>query len=267
MNENASGYRTGQLYLLRRTGLGLSKHEVEHGDCVTGHISQSAAAASQRFADAHRALREDSGVQFSMGPIPPPSPPPKWLLDFAEWLARVLRPLGRFFAWISQHMPQAPYARILLWTVIGAAALAVLWLVVERLRYGQWRVPRLRRSRAVAAPPVEEEWALDAAPVRAWLDEADALAAQGRFAEAVHHLLFRSIEDIEHRRPNLVRPALTSRELSAASAIPRGARDLFAGIARIVERSLFGGRSVGADDWRAARATYADFVTAGSWRG
>jgi hypothetical protein len=234
---------------------------------VTGHISQNAADASQRFAEAHRALREDPGIQFSMVPMPPPAPPPQWLIDFITWLGRVLKPVGRFFSWISRMMPDAPYARIFLWTVIGLAALAVIWLVVERLRYGQWRVPKLRRSRAVAAAPVEEEWTLDAAPVRAWLEEADALAAQGRYAEAVHHLLFRSIEDIEHRRPNLVRPALTSRELSAASAIPRAARDLFAGIARVVEGSLFGGRSVGADDWQAARATYADFATAGSWRG
>jgi hypothetical protein len=234
---------------------------------VTGHISQTAAVASQRFADAHRALREDPGMQFSMGPIQPPSPPPQWLIDLFHWLGKVLKPVGRFFSWISQFMPDAPYARIFLWTVIGLAALAVVWLVVERLRYGQWRVPKFRRSRAADAIPVEEEWALDAAPVRAWLDEADALAAQGRYAEAVHHLLFRSIEDIEHRRPNLVRPALTSRELSAASAIPGAARDLFSGIARVVERSLFGGRSVGPDDWQAARTTYADFVTAGSWRG
>lgn len=206
-------------------------------------------------------------MQFSMGPMTPPAPPPQWLLDFIEWLSKVLKPLGRFFGWISRMMPNAPYARIFLWTVIAVAALAVIWLVVERFRYGQWRLPKLRRSRAVAVMPVEEEWALDAAPVRAWLDEADALAAQGRYAEAVHHLLFRSIEDIEHRRPNQVRPALTSRELSAASFIPGAARDLFAGIARVVERSLFGGRSVGPDDWQAARSTYADFVTAGSWRG
>jgi hypothetical protein len=253
---------------LRPACLWLSKGRVQHGDCVTEHISQNAAVASQRFAEAHHALRANPIIQFSMAPLPPPAPPPKWLIDFIEWLARVLKPLARFFGWISQYMPQAPYARIFLWTVIGVAALAVIWLVIERLRYGQWRLPRLRRSRAVAAAPAEEEeWALDAAPVRAWLDEADALAAQGRYAEAVHHLLFRSIQDIEQRRPNLVRPALTSRELSAASAIPGAARNLFAGIARVVERSLFGGRAVDADEWQAARATYADFVTAGSWRG
>jgi hypothetical protein len=63
-----------------------------------------------------------------------------------------------------------------------------------------------------------------------------------------------------------VRPALTSRELAAAEAIPAPARDLFARIARLVERSLFGGRPVAADDWTTARAAYADFALPGTWR-
>ena len=85
----------------------------------------------------------------------------------------------------------------------------------------------------------------DEMPMRRWLEEADALAAQGKYAEAIHHLLFRSIEDISSRRPNLVRPALTSREIAASEAIPSRAGELFASIARLVERSLFGGRAVG----------------------
>jgi hypothetical protein len=112
----------------------------------------------------------------------------------------------------------------------------------------------------------EEAWAPEAAPARAWLNEADAMARQGRFAEAVHHLLTRSIEDIARRRPRLVRPALTSRELAAATDIPPSARDLFAGIARLVEKSLFGGRPVSAEDWETARAAYADFALPGTWR-
>ena len=86
-------------------------------------------------------------------------------------------------------------------------------------------------------------------PARAWLDEADALAARGLYAEAVHHLLFRSVEDIQRAARTLVRPSLTSRELAAASGIPTIARELFARIAGYVERSLFGGRPVVADDW------------------
>lgn len=234
---------------------------------MAGQNTHVADAADQRFIEAHDALRADPSVQFSMGPIEPPAPPPQWLIDFFRWLRRILRPLGRFFDWIGSFMPDAPYARILLWTVIAIAALAVIWLVVERLRYGRWRMPLRRRARPVASVPVEEEWTPDQVESRAWLEEADALAAAGRYAEAVHHLLFRSVEDIARRRPNLVRPALTSRELAAASAIPLAARTLFSGIARMVERSLFGGREVDVDDWRTARASYADFALAGSWRG
>ena len=103
-------------------------------------------------------------------------------------------------------------------------------------------------------------------PVRSWLEEADALAAQGKYAEAIHHLLFRSIEDISNRRPNVVRPALTSREIAASRAIPSRAAELFAGIARLVERSLFGGRTVGETDWVEARGAYTDFALAKAWR-
>ncbi|MFL6730134.1 MAG: DUF4129 domain-containing protein, partial [Sphingomicrobium sp.] len=84
--------------------------------------------------------------------------------------------------------------------------------------------------------------------------------------EAIHHLLFRSIEDIARRRPSAVRPALTSRELAASTAVPERARSLFAGIARLVERSLFGGRPVGEPDWVKARDSYAEFALAGAWR-
>jgi len=229
-----------------------------------------AAAAADRFAAAHDALRGDSAIQFTLAPPPPPPAPPPWLeglLHFLRWLGHGLAPVGRFFAWLTSLMPAAPYARILLWSVIAIAIAFLIWLIVERIRHGQWRLPR-RRARA--ATPVEltaeEEWQPDIAQGRAWLEEADALAAQGLFSEAVHHLLFRSIEDIRHRRPQVVRPALTSRELAAASAIPAGARDLFASIARHVERSLFGGRAVNADDWQSARTAYADFAIPGAWK-
>jgi hypothetical protein len=118
-----------------------------------------------------------------------------------------------------------------------------------------------------AAEDIEpEEWAPEEAGARSWLDEADALAREGRFAEAIHHLLFRSVEDIARRRPAVVRPALTSRELSAAQGIPARARELFAGIARVVERSLFGGRAVGERDWLTARQAYSEFALAPAWR-
>lgn len=174
--------------------------------------------------------------------------------------------MARFFQWIGSFMPDAPYARIFLWAMLAVAALALAAAVYQRVRYGEWRLPRRRRATAVEPGPEEETWISETAEVRSWLREADALAAEGRYAEAVHHLLFRSVEDIGRRRPKLVRPALTSRELAAAEALPPPARSLFARIAALVERSLFGGRAVGAGDWSAARAAYADLVLPGTWR-
>lgn len=227
--------------------------------------SQDAVAAAQRFDAAHRALIDDSSVQFALQPADPPPQPPQWLLDFVEWLGRVLAPVGRFFGWIGSFLPDAPYARILLWSVLAIAAASLLWLVVQRFRTGEWRWPRLRRGGGTAGDAAQEEWAPDEAPARAWLREADMLAEQGRFAEAVHHLLQRCIDDIARRRPRLVRPALTSRDLAAARDIPAGARTIFAGIAAVVERSLFGGRPVGPADWARCRAAYAEFIVPKMW--
>lgn len=218
------------------------------------------------MAAAHEALKADSSIQFTLEPEPPPPQPPQWLRDLLEWVSGFFGPVGRFFRWIGSFMPDAPYARILLWTVLAAAALGLGVMIYRRIREGEWRWRR-RRPVGVPVEAEEESWAPEAAPARAWLREADALAAQGRYAEAVHHLLFRSIEDIERRRPRLVRPALTSRELAAAEALPPPARSLFARIAGLVEHSLFGGRPVEAADWTAARTAYADLVLPGTWRG
>lgn len=149
--------------------------------------------------------------------------------------------------------------------MIGAAALALAWAIYNRLKHGEWKLTLPRRAKP-ADIAADEEWVPEEHPAREWLAEADALARDGKFAEAIHHLLFRSIEDIANRRPHLVRPALTSREIAAAGAIPTRARELFASIARMVERSLFGGRPVGEKDWVEARTAYSDFAVAGAWR-
>lgn len=224
-------------------------------------------SAAQSLAEAHSRLRADPAMQFTLDPAPPPPETPQWLKDLGEWLRSALEPVGRFFRWISSFMPDAPYARILLWTVIALAALALLWLVIERVRHGGWRLPRRKRASVERLPDEDESWRPDAGPAREWLRTADALAAEGRYADAVHHLLLRSVEDIGRRRPRALRPARTSRELAQEPAIPAPARTLFADIAARVEASLFGGRAVNAGEWQAARAAYADFALPGAWRG
>jgi hypothetical protein len=227
----------------------------------------TALASDAKLGEAYRALRADHAVQFDLTPMAPPPKTPDWLLTLGRWIADLFKPLGKAIDWLSSLMPDAPYARVLLWTVLVAAVLAFIWLFVQRFRSGQWRLPRWPWGRGGKPPAAEdEEWIPQEAPAHAWLEEADALAARGKYAEAVHHLLRRSIDDIAYRRPQLVRPALTSRDIAAADAIPPRARTLFTGIVAIVERSLFGGRPVSADDWSATRASYADFALSQAWR-
>lgn len=231
---------------------------------IAAEKGQSAAA---RFGDAYKALRANSDIQFDLHPITPPAPTPLWLRAVGRWIGNALKPVGRFLNWVSSFMPNAPYARIILWSMLVVALGWLLWTLWMRVREGEWRFPRWRRRVAAASIDGQpDEYQPDAAPARAWLEEADALAAAGHYAEAAHHLLIRTVEDLGRRRPGLVQPALTSRDLAAAPAVPARARMLFADIAAVVERSLFGGRSVDADDWRHCRSAYADFVQAPAWK-
>lgn len=252
---------------LRRHGLGLSfaAHTGLGEDGISAG-KEEAAQAGDRFASAYRSLRSDGSVQFNLTPVDPPPQPPQWLKDLFEWLDRVLKPVADVFKWLNGLMPDAPYARILLWTMLAVLAASLLWLIYRRSKDGGWGWRRPVSAKA-AEEEAEPEWVPEQGVARQWLEEADALASQGRFAEAIHHLLIRSVEDIARRRPRLVQPAVTSRELAAASAVPASARGLFLAIALRVEQSLFGGRPVSAEEWSAARRDYADFALAKAWQG
>ena len=97
------------------------------------------------------------------------------------------------------------------------------------------------------------------------LEEADALAHAGKFAEAVHLLLFRSIEDIQTRVETGVPRSLTAREIGRLGFLPDRARTALGPIIAIVERSFFGGRDVDQAGWQTARASYEDFAFGGEW--
>ncbi|MFN4356908.1 DUF4129 domain-containing protein [Sphingopyxis alaskensis] len=183
-------------------------------------------------------------------PPPPPAPPP-------EWLTSLFDAIGRFFDWST------PAAKPLMWIAVAVVALFLLYHFVPAFarRVDEWRFRRRRAD----ADGEDMAAAAEAGAARALLAEADALAAAGRFAEAVHLLLYRSVEDIEGRRPGLVKPAMTSRDLAAARDLPPVARGAFSRIARAVEISLFGGRAIDAGAWDECRAAYADLTIARNW--
>ena len=92
------------------------------------------------------------------------------------------------------------------------------------------------------------------------LEDADRLAAEGRFDEATHLLLQRSVHQIATARPEWVEPSSTARELAGMETLPASARSAFGTIAEQVERSLFALRALERSDWENARGAYAAFA-------
>ena len=193
------------------------------------------------FAAAHQRLLHESAIQFDLPRAEPPQPPPDWLFN---GLSSIL-----------------PVLRVVFWVALAALVLFLLYAIARRMSGADW--PWLRRK----AEEEAEEWRPAEAPARRLLGDADALAAAGQYSEAAHLLLFRSIEDIDKKKPDLVKPALTSRDISGLDAIPGRPRTAFARIAMLVERSLFAGRPLGEGDWRDCRAAYEEFAFAEGWRG
>ena len=95
---------------------------------------------------------------------------------------------------------------------------------------------------------------------RAALDEADVLAAAGRYGEAVHALLLRGVGAIRQRYPRALAPALTSRDIAVLPVLPVATRDAFAGIAQRSERAVFAERDLVREDWEACRALYSGLL-------
>lgn len=210
-------------------------------------VLDSSWLADQELVDpAYAQTMADTGIQTSLPPPEPVPEPPAWLINF-------FNAVGEFFTW------SAPVLKYVLWALV---VLLVLFLAYRFIPgFAEWVDARRR--------PVEQEaeeiGVVEAQKARARLADADALASEGRFAEAVHLLLYRSVDDIAARRPGLVKPALTARDLAAARELPGAARGAFAHIARAVEISLFGGRSIDSAVWHECRDAYTELTIPKNW--
>jgi Domain of unknown function (DUF4129) len=199
-----------------------------------------AALAGDNFERLHRELLADPALQFAFEQREPPQPPPSWL----EPLVRLLEFL-------------APFLSYIFWAgVIVVAAMIVYAIATELMR----RLPQQRRE----APPPKDipvaEFRPAAARAHALLEEADRLAREGRYDEAVRILLHRSIEDMEAAYPATIAPSMTSREISMLGYLSQQGRATFAKIAQAVERSLFAGRGLTAEQFAECRRAYENFA-------
>lgn len=184
--------------------------------------------------------------EWEAEPLEPRDPPPQWL----KWLGDLLGNLSPLF-------------QFMFYAVIAAVVLGFLYFVFGeaiRVRFG-----KRGEGKVDEGDDILIDLRPDAGMARGLLEEADALARAGKFAEAVHLLLFRSIEDIQTRLEGGVPKSLTAREIGGLQHLPERAKSGLGPIIRIVERSFFGGRPVDSEGWREARASYEDFAFGEGW--
>jgi hypothetical protein len=214
------------------------------GDAANNAAAGS--AASSNISENWQELRANADIQFAPVEVLPQEPP-----DLG-WLEKIFRAIGEFLEPLARAFPSAwPFIK---WGLIVVGVLIVAYIVYRLLE------PYLNTPSWEDAELEEGEWRPDAAQSLALLEDADRLAAEGKFDEATHLLLQRSVTHLADAKPDWVEPSSTARELTAIEALPDKARETFAVIAERVERSLFAMRSLGRDDWEVARAAYADFA-------
>lgn len=193
---------------------------------------------------AHARVRADPSIQFDFPwrAVEAQAQTPEWLRNLAAAIDRFFRALG-------------PFWQVVFWILVALIVAVLVASFFPPVR--DWLRERSGRRR----PDTDKgEWHPAPAAARALLDEAEALAAAGRFEAAVQLLLHRSIEDIERWRHGLVRPARTARDLAAEPAIPERARGVFARLVALTERGIFARRPLGPADWDAAREAYRAFA-------
>jgi hypothetical protein len=236
--------------------------------------------AAQRLEDAHRQLLGDNSIQFELppagvnsgqplppdaGPAPSTAPPPVSHTVPVDPSAAPPAPAPSDIS-ISGGGGIEGLMHVFLWIAAGVALAIILYWVFAFFRDrgggGGERKPKKQKGGTE-----QQTWRPEEAQAAQLLDEADILAQQGRYDEAARLLLHRSIGEIHGHRPDLVRPALTSRDIAGHPLLPRGPATAFARIAALVERSLFARRPLGADDWQDCRAAYRDFAFADGWQG
>ena len=182
------------------------------------------------------AYQRDLPAKTRQVPARPPAPdlaPPNLDLTPPEWLQSV--------------------ARLLAICLLGAGAIGIAVYLSRRFADAPRRGDPFANNRESPGTP--------AAEVKdPTLQEADALAASGRFAEAMHLLLAAALHHLRRRAATGLADSLTSREVIGAVRISDERRAALLDIVGNVEVSHFGGRAVDAGGYEHCRVSYAMLV-------
>jgi hypothetical protein len=153
--------------------------------------------------------------------------------------------------------------RIVLITLLAVGGLLLLFFLVNALPAIRERL-RLHAARQdqIGATPIASD--ADRERLEIALSEADRLARQGAYGEALHLLLLYCLNEMRRRFGLGLPPSLTSREILGLSVLPEIRRLGLSVIVSAVEVSHFGGRPVDETTYQLCRQRCEDVVLGGA---
>ena len=149
--------------------------------------------------------------------------------------------------WLDLHL-SPDLLRVVLWGAVVLGVLVVVWSLRDSL-------PVWSRSRKIAAGN-ELEPSAPAARLEDAQVEADDLAREGHYGEAMHVLLFKSLNEIRRQLGVSFAVSLTSREILRRIQLSDIGRSALAAIIVSVERTYFGGRPASQADYSDCRSNF-----------
>jgi hypothetical protein len=147
----------------------------------------------------------------------------------------------------SREVPA--FIRVLLWGAVIVGTAVVVWSLRDSLP----AFSRSRKTVASAQPPPSEAQSSRMEEARI---EADDLARQGHYGEAMHLLLLNSLSEIRRQLGTSFAISLTSREILRRVQLPDIARQSLRAIIAAVERTYFRGDDAGQADYSHCRSHF-----------
>jgi hypothetical protein len=189
----------------------------------------------------HEEVRADETLQFDFEAMAPP--------DFLQlrWLNSLIDFLSPMFPILSTLIEYA------FWIGLAGLALAVVFVIAREV-FAYFRNPQ-----DISGADNANQYVPDTDFVKTLLGDADQLAGEGRYAEAIHLLLYRSIDDIQEQSARRIAGNLTSREIGQLPSLSSNASRAFEKIASHVEQCFFANKNADAQMFDECRDAYSRF--------
>ena len=209
-------------------------------DDLGSDLQQAGGAAAQTQAS-HAAERKSIAAILAGRAYQGVSQSSPWE-HFQEWLENVL---AKIFGHLVMFGARSQWLVLALRALLlGSLCVALVWALVRIERRARVRlVPDMAPA---ASAPSAREWQL-------WFQDAQRMAAQGQWRDAIHFLYWASISRLESKRMWPADRARTPREYLRLFPAADARRQDLTALTHSFERTWYGGREAGATEYDAAR--------------